>query len=64
LLRIRYGRPWWLAGRIALTTLAVLIAQLAAPGDPAVPALAGGATTWPVRTGRYDLAPPVRRQQQ
>jgi hypothetical protein len=31
-LRIRYGRPWWLAGRIVLAALTVLIAQLAAPG--------------------------------
>jgi len=59
-LRVRYGRPLWLAGRVVIAALVVLIAQLAAPGDPAVPALAAGAATWLIRTGRYDLAPPAR----
>jgi hypothetical protein len=61
-LRIRYGRPGWLAGRIVIVALVVLVAQLAAPGDPAVPALGAGALTWLMRTGRYDLAPTARRR--
>jgi hypothetical protein len=60
-LRIRYGRPAWLAGRILLAALVVIIAQVAAPGDPAVWALGVGAVTWLVRTGRWDLAPKARR---
>ncbi|HEY3735693.1 MAG TPA: J domain-containing protein [Streptosporangiaceae bacterium] len=35
-LRVRYGRPWWLAARVVLAALAVVIAQVAAPGDPAM----------------------------
>jgi hypothetical protein len=60
-LRVRYGRPWWLAARVAVAVLVVLIAQAAAPGDPAVWALGVGAVTWLVRTARYDLAPRARR---
>lgn len=60
-LRLRYGRPGWLAARVVLAALVVLVAQVAAPGDPAVWALGAGAVTWLVRTGRWDLAPPARR---
>jgi hypothetical protein len=60
-LRVRYGRPVWLAARILLAALVVVIAQVAAPGDPAVWALGVGAVTWLLRTGRWDLAPRARR---
>jgi hypothetical protein len=33
---VRYGRPWLLAARVVLTAVVVVIAQMAAPGDPAV----------------------------
>jgi hypothetical protein len=59
--QVRYGRPGWLAGRIMLAAAAVMGAQFVAPGDPAVPALAVGAATWLVLTGRLDLAPRVRK---
>jgi hypothetical protein len=59
--RVRYGRPWWLAGRVVLAAVVVVIAQVAAPGDPAVWALGTGAVTWVVHTGRFDLAPRARR---
>jgi hypothetical protein len=60
-LRVRHGRPGWLAARIVLAALVVVVAQVAAPGDPAVWALGVGAVTWVVRTGRWDLAPRARR---
>jgi hypothetical protein len=60
-LRVWYGRPAWLAARILLAALVVVIAQVAAPGDPAVWALGVGAVTWLGRTGRWDLAPRARR---
>jgi hypothetical protein len=59
--RVRYGRPWWLAARVTLAGVSVAGAQLAAPGDPAVPAIAVGAATWLALTGRLDLAPRARR---
>jgi hypothetical protein len=59
--QVRYGRPGWLAGRIVLAAAVVAGAELAAPGDPAVPALGVGAVTWLVLTGRLDLAPRSRR---
>jgi len=60
-LRVRYGRPGWLAARVVIAGLVVWVAQLAAPGDPAVWALGVGALTWLVVTGRWDLAPRARR---
>jgi hypothetical protein len=60
-LRLRYGRPGWLAARVVLAAVVVRVAQVAAPGDPAVWALGAGAVTWLVRTGRWDLAPKARR---
>lgn len=60
-LRVRHGRPWWLAGRVLLAALVVAVAQVVAPGDPAVWALGVGAVTWLVRTGRWDLAPRAQR---
>ena len=59
--RVRYGRPWWLAGRVVLAAVVVLVAEVAAAGDPAVWALGTGAVTWLARTGRFDLAPRPRR---
>jgi hypothetical protein len=59
--RVRHGRPGWLAARIGLAAALVTGAQLVAPGDPAVPAMAVGAFTWLVLTGRLDLAPKIRR---
>jgi curved DNA-binding protein CbpA len=59
--RVRYGRPGWLVARVALAVLVPLVAQWAAPGDPAVPALVVGALTWLVLTVRFDLAPRARR---
>jgi hypothetical protein len=59
--RVRYGRPGWLAARVVLAAVVVWAAEVAAPGDPAVPALGVGAVTWLVLTGRLDLAP--RRRQ-
>jgi hypothetical protein len=59
--RVRYGRPGWLAVRFLIAALVVVIAQVVAPGDPAVWALGTGAVTWLVRTGRWDLAPRPRR---
>jgi hypothetical protein len=59
--RVRYGRPAWLAGRVVLAGAVVWVAEVAAPGDPAVPALGVGAATWLVLTGRLDLAPGRRR---
>jgi hypothetical protein len=58
--RVRHGRPGWLAARITVAVAAPLVAQVVAPGDPAVPALAVGAFTWLVVTGRFDLAPRPR----
>jgi hypothetical protein len=58
--RVRHGRPAWLAARIVLTALVLLVAAEAAPGDPAVPAVGIGALTWLVLRGRLDLAPPAR----
>jgi hypothetical protein len=45
-----------LAARVILAAVVPLVAQLTAPGDPAVPALAVGALTWLVLTARFDLA--------
>ncbi|HEV2370832.1 MAG TPA: hypothetical protein VGS19_01570 [Streptosporangiaceae bacterium] len=56
-LRVRYGRPLVLAARVVVVAGVPLVAQVSAPGDPAVPALAVGAFTWLVLTGRLDLAP-------
>ena len=39
--RVRYGRPTWLAIRV-LGTVVVVVANWAAPGDPAVPAITVG----------------------
>jgi curved DNA-binding protein CbpA len=58
--QIQHGRPVWLAARIVLAGGLVTGAQLAAPGNPAVPALAVGGVTWLVLTGRLDLAPRSR----
>jgi hypothetical protein len=60
-LRVRHGRPGWLAVRVILAALVVLVAQVVVPGDPAVPALGVGAVTWLVLAGRLDLAPRSRR---
>jgi hypothetical protein len=60
-LRVRYGRPGWLAARVVVAGLVVGVAQVVAAGDPAVWALGVGAVTWLVRTGRWDLAPKARR---
>ena len=60
-LRLRYGRPGWLAVRVVLAAVVPLVAQFAAPGDPAVPALAVGSLTWLVLTARFDLGPRARR---
>jgi hypothetical protein len=57
--RVRDGRPAWLAARIVVASAAVAVAVVAAPGDPAVPAISVGAATWLVVRGRLDLAPPV-----
>jgi hypothetical protein len=59
--RVRYGRPLWLAARVVLAGGVVVVAEAAAPGDPAVPALGVGAVTWLVLRGRLDLAPGSRR---
>jgi curved DNA-binding protein CbpA len=59
--RVRHGRPGWLLVRVLLAAAVPLAAELAAPGDPAVPALAAGALTWLVLTARFDLAPRARR---
>jgi curved DNA-binding protein CbpA len=58
--RLRYGRPLWLAVRIVLAAAVVAVAQLAAPGDPAVAAIGVGALTWLVLTGRLDLVSRTR----
>jgi hypothetical protein len=59
--RVRHGRPVVLATRVLLAAATVAVAQVAAPGDPAVPALGVGAATWLVLTGRLDIAPGSRR---
>ena len=59
--RVRYGRPWRLAARITMAAAVPLVAQLTSPADSAVPALAVGAFTWLLLTGRFDLAPRARR---
>jgi hypothetical protein len=59
--QVRHGRPGWLAVRIVIAAAVVALAELAAPGDPAVPALGIGAATWLALTGRLDLAPRRRR---
>jgi hypothetical protein len=59
--RVRYGRPAWLAARVVVAAGVPLVAQAAAPGEPAVPALAVGAATWLAVTARLDLAPRARR---
>jgi hypothetical protein len=58
--RVRYGRPAWLAGRVAVAAAVLAVAALAAPGDPAVPAIGVGVITWLVLRGRLDLVPPER----
>jgi hypothetical protein len=55
-LRVRHGRPGWLALRVGVAAVVPLVAQAAAPGDPAVLALTVGAVTWLVLTARLDLA--------
>ena len=60
-LRVRHGRPGWLAARVVAAAAVVLVAQLTAPGDPAVWALGTGTVTWLVRAARFDLAPRARR---
>jgi hypothetical protein len=57
----QYGRPGWLAVRVIAVVVVPLAAEQAAPGSPAVPALAVGAGTWLVLTARFDLAPRARR---
>jgi hypothetical protein len=59
--RVWHGRPGWLLARVVLAAVVPLVAQVPAPDDPAVPALAVGAFTWLVLTARLDLAPRVRR---
>lgn len=44
-----------------LAAVVPLIAQFAAPGNPAAPALVVGASTRLVLTARFDLVPRVRR---
>jgi curved DNA-binding protein CbpA len=53
--RVRHGRPRWLVVRVVVAVALPLLAQLAVPGDPAVPALAVGAFTWLFLTARLDL---------
>jgi hypothetical protein len=60
--RVRYGRPGWLAARVLAAAVVPLVAQLVAPGDPAVSALVVGAFTWLVLTARLDLAPGWRHR--
>jgi hypothetical protein len=60
-LRVRWGRPGWLVGRVVVAVGVVVVAVVVAAGDPAVWGLGVGALTWVVRTGRWDLAPGVRR---
>jgi hypothetical protein len=60
-LRVRWGRPGWLVGRVVVAVGVVVVAGVVAGGDPAVWGLGVGALTWLVRTGRWDLAPGVRR---
>lgn len=52
---------WGRADEGAAVVAAVGVVAVAAPGDPAVPALGVGAVTWLVLTGRLDLAPGARR---
>jgi hypothetical protein len=59
--QVRYGRPVVLGARVVAAAGLVAVAQVVAPGDPAVPALGVGAVTWLVLTGRLDLAPGRRR---
>jgi hypothetical protein len=58
--RLRHGRP----GRLALRVLAVVaggaLLVLVNGWHPATPALMVGALTWLIRSGRHDLAAPLR----
>ena len=56
--RIRAGRPARLALRAAAALTAAAAGYAAASGGPAGPALAAGALTWLLLTGRRDLGPP------
>jgi hypothetical protein len=58
--RVRYGWPAWLAARIVVAGAVISVAELAAPGDPAVPALTVGAVTCLVLQGRMDMLPVTR----
>jgi curved DNA-binding protein CbpA len=59
--RLRYGRPGWLAVRAILAAAVVAGAEVVAAGDPAVAGIGVGAFTWLVLTGRLDLAERTRR---
>jgi curved DNA-binding protein CbpA len=56
--RIRRGRPFRLALRVAVAAGASVTAVAAAGASPAAPALVTGALTWLALTARHDLAPP------
>lgn len=56
--RIRGGRPWRLALRVAAAAAFCALVAVIAGWRPATPALFVGAVTWLVRTGRHDLAAP------
>lgn len=58
---VRHGRPGWLAARVTVAAMVPLVAQVAAPGNPAVPALAVGALTWLLLTAQLDLGPRAPR---
>lgn len=51
------GRPGVLVLRLACAAGVVVGAYLAVGCQPATPAIAAGALTWLIRTGRRDLAP-------
>jgi hypothetical protein len=53
--RVRHGRPGWLVARVIVAAAMPLLAQLPVLRNPAVPALAVGAFTWPFLTARLDL---------
>jgi hypothetical protein len=62
--RVRHGRPGWLAARVVVAVAVPLVAQVVAPGDPAVPGLGVGALTWLLLTARLDLAPVSRNRKE
>jgi hypothetical protein len=54
--RVRHGRPWVLALRMAIAAAIIAVAFVVTGTQPAAFGLTVGAVTWLLLTGRHDLA--------